>query len=195
MPREKGYSRAIPLRWSPAFYPKAIPSEAAPQKEWEAGLQAIATVRQWLNEEERRAQPLLVLVDGAFEKVQAFWEGLPEGVIVLGRTARNRVFYELPPTERKVGRPRQYGKRAPTPAQWLQQRKGWQKRTIGVRGREISEEFKMLTRVSLQRRTFLCRDAALRPTRKRSAQADCRPKALRGAPRRRICPLRKMPLK
>ncbi|HLO18371.1 MAG TPA: hypothetical protein VK206_26295, partial [Anaerolineales bacterium] len=43
-PMEDGYSRAIPLRFLPAFPPKAVASEAEPCKEWEAGQQVLTWV-------------------------------------------------------------------------------------------------------------------------------------------------------
>lgn len=43
-----GYTRAIPLRFLPAFPHKAQPAEAKPCKEWEAGLAFIRWVRQQL---------------------------------------------------------------------------------------------------------------------------------------------------
>ena len=38
-PLEDGYSRAIPMRFLPAFPPKAIPAEGGVQREWQAGLE------------------------------------------------------------------------------------------------------------------------------------------------------------
>ena len=38
LPRWQGYSRALPLRWVPAFPPKVVPGAAAPRKESEAAL-------------------------------------------------------------------------------------------------------------------------------------------------------------
>ncbi|MDQ7036969.1 MAG: hypothetical protein Q9P01_19670 [Anaerolineae bacterium] len=39
MPAENGYSRALPLRWMPAFTEKSEPQEHAPMKEWEAAVE------------------------------------------------------------------------------------------------------------------------------------------------------------
>ena len=45
-PSAAGYSRAVPLRWEPAFTPKAVPADGhPPQKEWEAGLAGLGWVR------------------------------------------------------------------------------------------------------------------------------------------------------
>jgi hypothetical protein len=56
---------------------------------------------------------------------------------VLARSAKNRVLYQLPatPQSNQRGRKRRYGERAATPQQVWQQRQGWQKRTLEVRGR------------------------------------------------------------
>ncbi len=61
----------------------------------------------------------------------------------MGRTARHQVLYPLPPTERKVGRPSQYGERAPTPAQWLGRRDGWRTARLTVRGRVREVSFRV----------------------------------------------------
>ncbi len=61
----------------------------------------------------------------------------------MGRTARHRVLYPLPPTERKGGRPSQYGERAPTPAQWLGRRDGWRTARLTVRGRVREVSFRV----------------------------------------------------
>ena len=60
---EQGYSRAIPLRFLPAFPPKAV------AREWEAGLVFIDWLRSRLDQAGRSAQKLLVLADGGFDVV------------------------------------------------------------------------------------------------------------------------------
>jgi hypothetical protein len=50
-PMEAGYSRAIPLRFLPAFPPKAKPAHVSPQTECEAGLPFLHWTRQNLDEE------------------------------------------------------------------------------------------------------------------------------------------------
>lgn len=135
VPVVDGFSRAIPLKWLPAFPAKAVPGGAAPQKEWEAGLAAIRWVRAELDQAGRGQQILLALADGSFEKVVEFWKGLPERTLFLGRTARNRVLYRLPGPYAGLGRPAEYGERAKKPAEWLKERCGWQTRPVRVRGR------------------------------------------------------------
>lgn len=64
---EQGYSRALPLRWEPAFPEKAVlPEGMEPRKEWEAALDSLRWLRRELDSAERRAQQLLVLGDGGF---------------------------------------------------------------------------------------------------------------------------------
>jgi hypothetical protein len=133
-PLEEGFSRAIPLRWLPAFPEKAVlPAGLSPCKEWEAGLEAIRWVRSQLDAAGRQGQWLLALADGNFEKVVDFWKGLPERTVVLGRSARNRVLDHLPESC-GVGRPPDFGKRARKPAEWLKERRGWTTLRVPVRG-------------------------------------------------------------
>ena len=48
LPAERGYSRAVPLRWLPAFTEKSRPRATAPCKEWEAARAFLLWVRQQL---------------------------------------------------------------------------------------------------------------------------------------------------
>jgi hypothetical protein len=48
IPAENGYSRAVPLRWLPAFTEKSAPTAHAPCKEWEAAVQFLSWIRQQL---------------------------------------------------------------------------------------------------------------------------------------------------
>lgn len=140
---EQGYSRAVSLRFLPAFTPKAVAAAVAPAKEWEAGLAFVRWVRGRLDSAGRGEQQLLVLGDGAYDTV-GFWQGLPEGTAALVRTARNRRLRELPAPYQGRGRRCLYGKEAPRPAQWLRQRQGWGKAQVGVRGRLIGMRYRVL---------------------------------------------------
>lgn len=139
-----GYSRALPLRWEPAFPEKAVrPAGMAARREWEAGLAGINWLRQHLDRAGRPAQRLLVVGDGSYD-VTDLWAGLPARVTLLARTARNRALYALPaaaPPRR--GAPRKYGDRAPTPAAWLHERSGWQDTTLAVRSRTIPVRYRV----------------------------------------------------
>jgi hypothetical protein len=140
LPRWQGYSRALPLRWVPAFPPKAVPGAAAPRKEWEAALAELRWLRTELDAAGRAAQDVLGLGDGSFDVVE-MWKGLPERTVLLARTARNRVLYELPPPGAQ--RNRRYGARARTPQEWLHVRGGWQRTTVRVRGRDLPLRYRV----------------------------------------------------
>jgi hypothetical protein len=66
LPAEAGYSRAVPLRWLPAFTEKSQPKAAASCKEWEAAHAFLLWVRQQLVAYGRAAQPVLMVADGHF---------------------------------------------------------------------------------------------------------------------------------
>lgn len=134
VPAEKGYSRAVPLRWLPAFPEKARRSVTAARKEWEAALDFLQWLRAQLVQHGRAAQRILMVADGGYDTLP-LWQALPEGVILLARSARNRVLHYLPEPTPKRGRPRLYGERAATPEQLWQQRSGWRNLTLEVRGR------------------------------------------------------------
>lgn len=134
-PRAGGYSRAIPLQLRPAFPEKAVAAAVEPKKDWEAAIDGLQWVRQSLDAAGRVAQQLLVLVDGGFERTIEFWRQLPERTILLGRTARSRVLYQLPGAYQGRGRPHSYGERARKPAEWLRVKDGWRTTQLLVRGR------------------------------------------------------------
>jgi hypothetical protein len=142
VPLEDGFSRAIPLRWVPAFPEKAVVSEHPACKEWETALKEFGWVRQQLDAAGRREQWLFALVDGSIERCINFWKGLPERTVVLGRSARQRVLFELP-VYSGTGRPPSYGKRAPKPADWLKERQGWQTFQARVRGKEREMRYRV----------------------------------------------------
>lgn len=143
LPRVAGYSRALPLRWETAFPPKAVlPAGMVARREWEAALVALQWLRTQLDLAGRMTQRLLILGDGGFD-VTDLWRALPERVILLTRTARNRALYALPVAEKRRGPPRKYGDRVRTPAAWLAERSGWQRVTLTVRGREIPVRYRV----------------------------------------------------
>lgn len=142
-PMAAGYSRAIPLRFLPAFPPKAKPANIQPQREWEAGLSFLSWVRGELDETGREKQLLLALADGSFDTLN-FWQSLPERTALAVRTARNRRLYYLPQKRSGSGRPASYGALAPHPWEWLHKGIAWQKRDIPVRGKTILMKFQVL---------------------------------------------------
>ena len=143
-PLENGYSRAIPLRFIPAFPPKAVPSDEPPRREWEAGLVYLKWVRSELDQAGRSAQQMLALADGSFYVLE-LWHQLPPRVHLITRTARNRALYWLPEPRSGPGRPASYGEKAPHPADWLHAGlRNWPTQTVGVRGKSIQMRYQCL---------------------------------------------------
>jgi hypothetical protein len=132
VPAENGYSRAVPLRWLPAFTAKSRPQATAPSKEWEAAVAFLEWVQQQLTTAGRAGQRVLMVADGHYDTLP-LWQHLPAGTILLARSARNRVLWDLPgPHERKN---RRYGERAPAPADYWRERTGWRPLQLQVRGK------------------------------------------------------------
>jgi hypothetical protein len=94
-----------------------------------------------------------MVADGGFDTLE-MWKDLPEGVILMVRSAKNRVLYHLPARDAHASR--QYGERADTPQQVWQDRQGWHKLTLSVRGRERHLQVKV-------KGPFLRQGAAHRP--------------------------------
>ena len=152
-PAENGYSRAIPLRFLPAFTPKARRQISDACKEWEAALTFMRWVRTQLDTAGRHQQPILALGDGGFDTLD-LWKALGglHKVTLLVRTAKNRALFHLPPPRLgQRGRPRQYGRRFETPENWRKQGKHWRKLTLTIRGRPRKIEYRV-TRQPLLRR-------------------------------------------
>jgi hypothetical protein len=132
VPEEKGYSRAIPLRWLPAFTEKATREVSPACKEGEAAVQFLTWLRVCFVQAGRPEQALLMVGDGHYDTLR-FWQQLPAGVILLARSAKNRALYELPPTPTHGNR--KYGERALTPQAFWRKRRGWRTLEILVRGK------------------------------------------------------------
>jgi hypothetical protein len=95
MPEEKGYSRAMPLRWLPAFTEKSEPQAHEPMKEWECAVLFLTWLIELLCRFGRKCQTILMLGDGSYDTLK-LWQHLPDGVIMLARSAKNRALYYLP---------------------------------------------------------------------------------------------------
>jgi hypothetical protein len=132
LPREQGYSRALPLRWLPAFTEKSKPQAHAVCKEWEAAVQFLNWVRGQLTLAGRDEQTVLMVGDGHYDNIQ-LWQRLPSKVILLARSAKNRVLWHLPDPQAHGNR--KYGERALTPQQVWQERRDWHQVKIHVRGK------------------------------------------------------------
>lgn len=143
LPTPSGYSRAVPLRFDPAFPPKAVPAPGHPPcTEWAAGLAALQWLRGGLDGLGRRRQRVLALGDAVYSAA-GLWAALPARVVLLARCARNRALYALPGPYRGWGRPPHYGARQPRPDAWLRQRGGWQHTQVVVRGRTIPVTYRV----------------------------------------------------
>jgi hypothetical protein len=139
-----GYSRAIPLRVEPAFPEKARrPAGVAATKEWEAGRDALRWLRTTLDTLGRVSQWLVAVGDSVYGGAD-LWASLPERTVLLTRCARNRALFCLPTPPAGRGRPRRYGKRAPTPQAWLHtDGPRWQQTEVAVRGRLIGLTYRV----------------------------------------------------
>lgn len=140
MPAENGYSRAVPIRWQPAFTAKSNPTVVNPCKEWEAARDFLSWIKAQLKQVDREKQAVLMVADGSYDNTN-LWKSLPSGVVLFARSAKNRVLYHLPkPTDRKN---RKYGERAPAPSAYWRERKGWRHMKLWVRNRERNLQVKV----------------------------------------------------
>lgn len=144
LPEERSYSRALPLFWQPAFTAKSQPKAHEPCKEWEAALQFLNWLKAQFSQLGREQQPLLMVADGAYDHLK-LWQNLPAGVILLVRSAKNRVLYHLPPVATQQGRGRKplYGERAKSPQALWREKKGWRKLEIQVRNKRRHLQYRL----------------------------------------------------
>ena len=141
LPSEAGYSRALPLRWLPAFTEKSKPKVHAACKEWEAAVQFLGWVREQFTSAGRNEQKVLLVGDGHYDNA-SLWQRLPSHVILLARSAKNRVLWHLPNPSAHGNR--KYGERALTPQHLWQQKQGWRKLNLQVRGKVRHLQVKVL---------------------------------------------------
>ncbi len=127
-----GAARALPVRFDfapPAIKPKknAAPEvHEAYQKEKKlralplAGLAAIASVRQSLDERAETAERQMIISgDGSYTN-KAVLRNLPPRTTFIGRIRKDaKLHLPLPEPDGATGRPRRYGSQAPTPEQIL----------------------------------------------------------------------------
>jgi hypothetical protein len=131
-PLAAGFSRAIPLRFLPAFPAKAVLKGHEACKEQ---LYFVSWVRTQLDGQGREQERVLCLADGVCDKPD-FWTGLPAQITALVRTAKNRVlwYWPSPESQPRRGPQRIYGERAPAPQDYNRLRTGWQTAHLTVRG-------------------------------------------------------------
>lgn len=133
LPAEQGYSRAVPLRFMPAFTPKAVRTITQARSECEAAQDYLKWIQTHLQSMGRGEQAILFVADGGYDTLP-FWQGLPPGVTALIRTAKNRALHYLPPSPTHGNR--KYGDKAPTPQDVWRERRGWKFCTLTLRGRQ-----------------------------------------------------------
>ena len=132
MPPERGYSRALPIRWLPAFTAKSKRKAHEACKEWEAAVAFLTWLLEQFCRNGRSKQKILMVADGSYDNLN-LWKHLPEAVILLVRSAKNRVLHALPQPKTGRGRKNDYGERMASPQEIWQGRKGWQKLVLDVR--------------------------------------------------------------
>jgi len=88
----------------------------------------------------RELQKVLMVADGSYDTVD-LWRNLPAGVVLLARSAKNRVLYHMPPADAHGNR--RYGERAPTPQAFWRSRKGWRSTRLVIRGRERRLQYRV----------------------------------------------------
>lgn len=130
LPPEQGYSRAMPLRFMPAFTEKAARSITPACTEGAAAHAYLRWLHAQLQQLERIKQAILFIADGSYDTLP-FWKGLPPGVTALIRSAKNRALHHLPSTPSHGNR--KYGAQAPSPQDFWRQRCGWQCCTLTLR--------------------------------------------------------------
>ncbi len=134
-PIVKGYTRAIVLRFLSAFTPKSSAASEDKRKDWEVARTFMTWMRQNLDAAGRKTQMLVTLGDGAYDRPE-MWHALREGMVLITRTARNRILRYLPGPHVGRGRRALYGLRAPKPMDYVKTPKGrWQHSDIPVRGK------------------------------------------------------------
>lgn len=141
-PLVDGFSRAIPIQFLAAFTPKSAPASEPPRSEVAASAVFLGWLRAQLDAAKRTRQWIVVLADAAFDTL-AMWTTLPQQTVLIVRTAKNRVLYELPGRSLGKGRPRLYGDKTLTPDERLHQRFGWKHADIPVRGRVKHMRYKI----------------------------------------------------
>ena len=139
-PSEKGFSRAMPLQWLPAFAAKANCQVTHPCTEWAAAIQFLTWLLSQLARCGRRSQQILFLGDGSYDTIP-LWKQLPDGIIVLARSARNRALFYLPTPQ--MHRSRKYGDRAPTPQDFWRRKTGWKSVTLTLRGHQRRLQYRI----------------------------------------------------
>ena len=139
LPIENGFSRALPLLWLPCFTEKSQRVCTIAYKEWETAVVSLNWLLMYLKQLGREGQAILMVGDGRYDNLN-LWKALPTGVTLLARSAKNRVLYHLP--EQDAHKNRKYGERALTPQEIWQQKSGWSRISLLIRGRKRQLRYK-----------------------------------------------------
>lgn len=132
LPIANGFSRALPLLWLSCFTKKSHRTQTIAYKEWETAVISLNWLKNQLKRVGQESRQILMLGDGSYDNLN-LWKHLPNGVTLFVRSAKNRVLYFMP--DATMHKNRKYGERAPTPQQVWQQRDGWLRVRLTIRGR------------------------------------------------------------
>lgn len=137
-----GQARMIPVDWIHApvpTKPKVTASEQQHQEYREeskrcrisaVGVNRIAHLRAWFNENGAKNKRLWAAVDGSFTNGTVL-KSLPENTTLVGRIRADAKLFYLPDQQLQKGRRRTYGEKAPTPQQVRQDETiAWQQVTV-----------------------------------------------------------------
>lgn len=137
-----GQARMIPVDWIHApvpTKPKVTASEQQHQEYREeskrcrisaVGVQRIAHLRAWFNENGAQDKRLWAAVDGSFTN-ETVLKSLPENTTLVGRIRADAKLFYLPDQQPQKGRRRVYGEKAPTPEHVRQDETiAWQQATV-----------------------------------------------------------------
>jgi hypothetical protein len=141
LPAENGFSRALPILWLTAFTAESKRTCTIAYKEWETAVISLTWLRDQLKRLGREAQQILMLGDGSYDTLN-LWKHLPDDVILLVHSAKNRVLHQLPDDD--AHKNRKYGERAKTPQQYWQERTGWTRIRLLIRGRRRRLRYKVI---------------------------------------------------
>lgn len=123
---QDGQARMVPVDWVHAPTPnkpgkKASDEEQAVYKEQcaqaritKVGVERVAHLRQWMDENNALARRLWAVVDGSFTNGPVL-KHLPANTTLVGRIRADAKLYHLPAEQPQKGRKRVYGEQAPTP--------------------------------------------------------------------------------
>ena len=131
-------ARCVPIYWLPTFSPNArYANPASRRSEIQGWIASLQQVRAWLNAAGRPEQLLLCVGDGRGDTKALGTLDVPHTVCCV-RTRQDSRWCDLPqgaPSGR--GRRRVYSDQVWTPKEKWQQRTGWRRVSLVVRGREV----------------------------------------------------------